>query len=175
MNFTDILTLLGGVGMFLFGIRTMGDGLENVAGSKMKDLLKVLTRNRFLAVTVGFAVTAIIQSSSATTVMVVGFVNAGLMSLAQAVGVIMGANIGTTVTSVLVAINFSSIAPVTVFIGVALSLFTKKNVTKNIGHILIGFGLLFVGLSTMSGAMSALKTYEPFTDFITAAAGSPFT
>lgn len=110
MSVANILSMAGGLGLFLFGIRTMGDGLENAAGAKLKRMLEVLTGNRFLAVLVGFVVTAIIQSSTATTVMVVGFVNAGMMSLAQAVGVIMGANIGTTVTSLLIALNFSSVA-----------------------------------------------------------------
>ena len=103
MSIANILSMAGGLGLFLFGIRTMGDGLENAAGAKLKRMLEVLTGNRFLAVLVGFVVTAIIQSSTATTVMVVGFVNAGMMTLAQAVGVIMGANIGTTVTSLLIA------------------------------------------------------------------------
>ena len=118
MSVANILSMAGGLGLFLFGIRTMGDGLENAAGAKLKRMLEVLTGNRFLAVLVGFVVTAIIQSSTATTVMVVGFVNAGMMSLAQAVGVIMGANIGTTVTSLLIALNFSSVAAASVLVGV---------------------------------------------------------
>ncbi len=166
MTITNILSLAGGIGLFLFGIRIMGDGLENAAGSKLKRLLEVLTSNRFLAVLVGFIVTAVIQSSSATTVMVVGFVNAGIMNLLQAVGVIMGANIGTTVTSVLIALNFSEIAPVAVLIGVVLLMATKKTLSKNIGNILIGFGLLFVGMSMMSSAMKPLREFQPFQDFI---------
>ena len=122
MSVANILSMAGGLGLFLFGIRTMGDGLENAAGAKLKRMLEVLTGNRFLAVLVGFVVTAIIQSSTATTVMVVGFVNAGMMSLAQAVGVIMGANIGTTVTSLLIALNFSSVAAAAVLVGVILML-----------------------------------------------------
>ena len=122
MSVANILSMAGGLGLFLFGIRTMGDGLENAAGAKLKRMLEVLTGNRFLAVLVGFVVTAIIQSSTATTVMVVGFVNAGMMSLAQAVGVIMGANIGTTVTSLLIALNFSSVAAASVLVGVILML-----------------------------------------------------
>ena len=122
MSVANILSMAGGLGLFLFGIRTMGDGLENAAGAKLKRMLEVLTGNRFLAVLGGFVVTAIIQSSTATTVMVVGFVNAGMMSLAQAVGVIMGANIGTTVTSLLIALNFSSVAAASVLVGVILML-----------------------------------------------------
>ena len=133
MSVANILSMAGGLGLFLFGIRTMGDGLENAAGAKLKRMLEVLTGNRFLAVLVGFVVTAIIQSSTATTVMVVGFVNAGMMSLAQAVGVIMGANIGTTVTSLLIALNFSSVAAAAVLVGVILMLASKKTVVKNLG------------------------------------------
>ncbi len=158
--------LAGGLGLFLFGIKIMGDGLEHAAGSKMKKLLEKLTTNRFLAVLVGFLVTAVIQSSSATTVMVVGFVNAGLMNLIQAAGVIMGANIGTTTTSVLIALNFSSIAPVAVFVGMALITFAKKNLPKHIGSILVGFGMLFVGMGMMSDAMKPLRESTVFAAFI---------
>lgn len=130
MSIANILSMAGGLGLFLFGIRTMGDGLENAAGAKLKRMLEVLTGNRFLAVLVGFVVTAIIQSSTATTVMVVGFVNAGMMTLAQAVGVIMGANIGTTVTSLLIALNFSSVAAASVLVGVILMLASKRRSLK---------------------------------------------
>ena len=150
MSVANILSMAGGLGLFLFGIRTMGDGLENAAGAKLKRMLEVLTGNRFLAVLVGFVVTAIIQSSTATTVMVVGFVNAGMMSLAQAVGVIMGANIRTTVTSLLIALNFSSVAAASVLVGVILMLASKKTVVKNLGAIFTGFGLLFLGIDMMS-------------------------
>lgn len=166
MNMTNILSLAGGIGLFLFGIRIMGDGLENAAGSKLKKLLEVLTKNRFMAVLVGFIVTAVIQSSSATTVMVVGFVNAGIMNLVQAVGVIMGANIGTTVTSILIALNFSAIAPAAVLIGIIMLMAAKKTVSKNVGNIFIGFGLLFVGMNMMSDAMAPLRDFEPFQTFI---------
>lgn len=140
MSIANILSMAGGLGLFLFGIRTMGDGLENAACAKLKRMLEVLTGNRFLAVLVGFVVTAIIQSSTATTVMVVGFVNAGMMTLAQAVGVIMGANIGTTVTSLLIALNFSSVAAASVLVGVILMLASKKTLVKNLGSIFTGFG-----------------------------------
>lgn len=173
MSVANILSMAGGLGLFLFGIRTMGDGLENAAGAKLKRMLEVLTGNRFLAVLVGFVVTAIIQSSTATTVMVVGFVNAGMMSLAQAVGVIMGANIGTTVTSLLIALNFSSIAAAAVLVGVILMLASKKTVVKNLGAIFTGFGLLFLGIDMMSDSMAPLRDSAGFMNFIVTVSESP--
>lgn len=166
MGIQNFLLFAGGIGLFLFGIKFMGDGLELAAGSKLKKLLEVLTSNRFLSVLVGFVVTAVIQSSSATTVMVIGFVNAGLMNLAQAVGVIMGANIGTTVTSVLIALDLTDIAPLAIFIGVILMIFFKKKMTTHIGQIICGFGLVFLGMSTMSSSMEPLRDFQPFQDFI---------
>ena len=173
MSVANILSTAGGLGLFLFGIRTMGDGLENAAGAKLKRMLEVLTGNRFLAVLVGFVVTAIIQSSTATTVMVVGFVNAGMMSLAQAVGVIMGANIGTTVTSLLIALNFSSVAAAAVLVGVILMLASKKTVVKNLGAIFTGFGLLFLGIDMMSDSMAPLRESAGFMNFIVTVSESP--
>lgn len=173
MSVANILSMAGGLGLFLFGIRTMGDGLENAAGAKLKRMLEVLTGNRFLAVLVGFVVTAIIQSSTATTVMVVGFVNAGMMSLAQAVGVIMGANIGTTVTSLLIALNFSSVAAAAVLVGVILMLASKKTVVKNLGAIFTGFGLLFLGIDMMSDSMAPLRDSVGFMNFIVTVSESP--
>lgn len=173
MSVANILSMAGGLGLFLFGIRTMGDGLENAAGAKLKRMLEVLTGNRFLAVLVGFVVTAIIQSSTATTVMVVGFVNAGMMSLAQAVGVIMGANIGTTVTSLLIALNFSSVAAAAVLVGVILMLASKKTVVKNLGAIFTGFGLLFLGIDMMSDSMAPLRESVGFMNFIVTVSESP--
>lgn len=173
MSVANILSMAGGLGLFLFGIRTMGDGLENAAGAKLKRMLEVLTGNRFLAVLVGFVVTAIIQSSTATTVMVVGFVNAGMMSLAQAVGVIMGANIGTTVTSLLIALNFSSVAAASVLVGVILMLASKKTVVKNLGAIFTGFGLLFLGIDMMSDSMAPLRESAGFMNFIVTVSESP--
>lgn len=166
MSIQNFLLFAGGIGLFLFGIKFMGDGLELAAGSKLKKLLEVLTSNRFLAVLVGFVVTAVIQSSSATTVMVIGFVNAGLMNLTQAVGVIMGANIGTTVTSVLIALDLTDIAPLAIFIGVILMIFFKNKMTTHIGQIICGFGLVFLGMSTMSSSMEPLRDFQPFQDFI---------
>lgn len=173
MSVANILSMAGGLGLFLFGIRTMGDGLENAAGAKLKRMLEVLTGNRFLAVLVGFVVTAIIQSSTATTVMAVGFVNAGMMSLAQAVGVIMGANIGTTVTSLLIALNFSSVAAASVLVGVILMLASKKTVVKNLGAIFTGFGLLFLGIDMMSDSMAPLRDSAGFMNFIVTVSESP--
>lgn len=173
MSVANILSMAGGLGLFLFGIRTMGDGLENAAGAKLKRMLEVLTGNRFLAVLVGFVVTAIIQSSTATTVMVVGFVNAGMMSLARAVGVIMGANIGTTVTSLLIALNFSSVAAASVLVGVILMLASKKTVVKNLGAIFTGFGLLFLGIDMMSDSMAPLRESAGFMNFIVTVSESP--
>ena len=173
MSVANILSMAGGLGLFLFGIRTMGDGLENAAGAKLKRMLEVLTGNRFLAVLVGFVVTAIIQSSTATTVMVVGFVNAGMMSLAQAVGVIMGANIGTTVTSLLIALNFSCVAAAAVLVGVILMLASKKTVVKNLGAIFTGFGLLFLGIDMMSDSMAPLRESAGFMNFIVTVSESP--
>ncbi len=166
MAFTNIISLLGGLGAFLFGMEYMGDGLQLAAGSKMKDLLEKLTRNRILGFLLGVFVTAVIQSSSATTVMVMGFLNAGIMDLAQATGVIFGANIGTTVTSILIALDVSAIAPFCLFIGAFLMLYSKRTKTKHIGQIILGFGLLFQGLSTMSASMKPLQEVPWFQSFI---------
>ena len=166
VSFTNIISLLGGLGAFLFGMQYMGDGLQIACGSRMKDLLEKLTRNRFLGFLLGVFVTVVIQSSSATTVMVMGFINAGIMDLAQATGVIFGANIGTTITSVLIALDVSGIAPFCLFLGAFLMLYSKKKQTKHIGQIILGFGLLFQGLHTMSGAMKPLKDVIWFQDFI---------
>ena len=166
MSISNIISLLGGLGAFLFGMKYMGDGLEMAAGSKMKDLLEKLTRNKFLGFLLGVLVTVVIQSSSATTVMVMGFINAGIMDLAQATGVIFGANIGTTITSILIALDVSGIAPFCLFLGAFLMLYSKKKQTKHIGQIILGFGLLFQGLHTMSGAMKPLKDVIWFQDFI---------
>ncbi len=167
MDIMNILSFFTGIGLFLYGIDAMGQGLEYAAGSKMKKILGALTKNRFLAVIMGALVTALIQSSSATTVMVVGFVNAGLMNLAQAIGVIMGANIGTTVTSVLIAMDLGMIAPVALLLGVFGMLFSKKDIIKHIGQTIAGFGMLFVGMELMAYGMAPLGESEVFTYFMT--------
>ena len=166
MSAANIISLLGGLGAFLFGMKYMGEGLEMAAGSRMKDLLETLTRNRILGFLLGTFVTVVIQSSSATTVMVMGFINAGIMDLAQATGVIFGANIGTTITSVLIALDASGIAPFCIFLGAFLMLYAKKKQHQHIGQVILGFGLLFQGLHTMSGAMKPLKDVIWFQEFI---------
>lgn len=175
MGISNIISLLGGLGLFLFGMKYMSDGLNQVAGNKMRLLLEKLTRNRFKGFLLGVLVTAVIQSSSATTVMLMGFLNAGIMDLAQATGVIIGANIGTTITAVLIAIDVSAIAPFCIFIGTVMALFSKKQTQKFIGQIILGFGVLFFGLKYMSGpeAMGVLKTSAAFQTFITKA-NNPF-
>ena len=147
------ISLIGGLGLFLFGMNYMGDGLQKTAGNKMKSLLAALTKNNFMGLLVGTLVTAVIQSSSATTVMTIGFVNAGLMNLNQAVGIIMGANIGTTVTALLVSLDITKIATLFVGIGVFVYLISKKKKVKNIAEVVIGFGILFVGMDLMKNAM----------------------
>ena len=173
---TDILfPFLGGLALFIYGMQIMAQGLQNAAGSKMKKMLEVLTKNKFMGVLLGAFVTAIIQSSSATTVMVVGFVNAGLMNLTQAMSVIMGANIGTTVTGWLVSsvewaefLSPSTLAPLAVMIGVIVLVTAKKNKQKEIASILIGFGILFIGIDMMSSAVSPLRESPVFkTAFVT--------
>jgi len=163
---SNIISLLGGLGAFLFGMKYMGEGLEMAAGSRMKDLLEKLTRNRFLGFLLGALVTVVIQSSSATTVMVMGFMNAGIMDLFQATGVIFGANIGTTITSILIALDASGIAPFCIFLGAALMLYGPKRQARHVGQVILGFGLLFQGLHTMSGAMEPLKDALWFQSFI---------
>ncbi|MCD7723107.1 MAG: Na/Pi cotransporter family protein [Clostridiales bacterium] len=168
MGLSNIVVLLGGLGLFLFGMRYMSDGLNQIAGNKLKNMLEKLTRNRFKGFLLGVLVTAIIQSSSATTVMLMGFLNAGIMDLVQATGVIIGANIGTTITAVLIAIDVSAIAPICIFIGMILALFSKKQAKQYAGQIILGFGILFLGLKTMSSdtAMGALKTSTQFQELI---------
>lgn len=175
MGITNIINLFGGLGLFLFGMKYMSEGINQVAGSKMKNLLEKLTRNRFKGFLLGVVVTLVIQSSSATTVMLMGFLNAGIMDLAQATGVIIGANIGTTITAILIAIDVSAIAPVCIFIGTVMAMFSKKQTQKYIGQIILGFGILFFGLKYMSGdaAMGALKSSAAFQHFI-ASANNPW-
>ena len=162
-----IIKLLGGLGLFIYGMKIMGDGLENAAGDGLKSILEKVTKNPIISVIVGAIVTAVIQSSSATTVMVVGFVNAGLMNLAQAAGIIMGANIGTTITAQLVAFKLDDIAPLFAFIGAAIIMFAKKKQKKDIGNIILGFGILFIGMGQMSSAMKPLRELPLFNEILT--------
>lgn len=157
MDLSVIVSLMGGLGLFLLGMKQMSDGLEKAAGAKMRGILEAVTTNRLMGTLVGIVFCAVIQSSSATTVMVVSFVNAGMMTLYQAAGVIMGANIGTTVTSQLVSFNLSEYAPIFLFLGVLMTQFVKNDRVKKIGEVVLGFGVLFMGLSLMSGSMSSLK------------------
>lgn len=157
MSVSVILTMAGGLGLFLYGMQFMSDSIEKVAGAKLRRILEIFTTNRFMGMIVGIVFTGIIQSSSACTAMVVSFVNAGLMNLYQAAGVIFGANIGTTITSQLVSFNLSEIAPIILLIGVLLVMFCKKENVKQVAGIIIGFGILFLGLKTMSGAMAGMR------------------
>lgn len=166
MKLTNLFSMLGGLALFLYGMNMMSNGLEMAAGDKMKTILEKLTSNRILGVLVGALVTAIIQSSSATTVMVVGFVNSGLMSLTSAVWVIMGANIGTTITGQLIAIDITAIAPLIAFIGVAMIVFFKSQKLDAIGGVIGGLGILFIGMETMSSAMVPLRTMPEFVGLI---------
>ena len=176
MDFFGVLTMLGGLALFLYGMETMGNGLEKLSGGRLERILEKLTSNPIKAVLLGAGVTAVIQSSSATTVMVVGFVNSGIMKLTQAVGIIMGANIGTTATSWLLSLtgiesgNFfvrllkpTSFSPVLALIGVCLIMFSKKEKKKDAGTIMIGFAILMTGMETMSGAVKPLANVPEFT------------
>ena len=158
--------IMGGLGLFLYGMNLMGDGLQKSAGSKLKRIIELLTSNVIMGVLVGMVVTMVIQSSSATTVMVVGFVNAGIMSLTQAIGVIMGANIGTTITAQLVSLDVDFLAPVALGIGIVIYMFSNKPKHKNIAEILIGFGILFTGMDFMKEAVKPLAGYQGFTDML---------
>ncbi|MDO4473300.1 MAG: Na/Pi cotransporter family protein [Eubacteriales bacterium] len=181
MDFFGLLTMIGGLALFLYGMNTMGDALSKLAGGKLEQVLEKMTNNPVKAVLLGAGVTAVIQSSSATTVMVVGFVNSGIMKLSQAVGVIMGANIGTTVTSWILSLtgiessNFfmkllkpSSFSPVLAMIGIIFIMFVKSERKKDIGTILIGFAVLMFGMETMSGAVKPLADVPEFTSLFTA-------
>ena len=175
-----IIPFAGGLGMFIYGMQIMAQGLENAAGNRMKSLLEVLTKNKLMGVLLGAAITAVIQSSSATTVMVVGFVNAGIMNLTQAMGVIMGANVGTTVTGWLVSsvewaefLSPAKLAPIAVIAGVVIMLTGKRRSSKEIANIIVGFGLLFIGITTMSSAVEPLKDSEAFCNIFVKLGQSP--
>lgn len=166
MDFSMFISLFAGLGLFLYGMQIMSDALQKTAGDRLKRLLEILTTNKYLGVLVGTAITAVIQSSSATTVMVVGLVNAGIMSLSQAAGVIMGANIGTTMTAQIIAFKFNDIVPYAIIIGAFLLLFSRKKSHKQLGELIIGFGILFMGMNMMSDSMKPLKDIPAFTDFM---------
>ncbi|PKK40112.1 Sodium-dependent phosphate transporter [Clostridiaceae bacterium JG1575] len=166
VNFNMLLWLLGGMGLFLYGMKLMGDGLESAAGSRLKFIVEKVTANPLTAVLVGATVTAVIQSSSATTVMVVGFVNSGIMNLTQATGIIMGANIGTTATAFLVSLKIDTIIPLFLIFGSALLLFSKSRRRRDVAMILLGFGLLMYGMETMKTAMDPLASSNSFREFI---------
>ena len=166
MSLSTFFMLLGGLGLFLFGMKLMSEGLEKAAGARMRGILEFFTKNRFVGMLVGILFTAVVQSSSATTVMVVSFVNSGLMNLLQASGVILGANIGTTVTGQLIAFDLSEIAPLFVMIGVIMVMFCKKINVKRVGEVILGFGILFMRLSIMGDAMTSLKESPYIVDLL---------
>ena len=157
MSANIILSMAGGLGLFLFGMRVMSDSIEKVAGAKLRRILEIFTTNRFTGMLVGIVFTGIIQSSSACTAMVVSFVNAGLMNLYQAAGVIFGANIGTTVTPLLVSFNLSAYAPLILLVGVLIVMFCSNDRIRKFADIIIGFGVLFLGLSSMSSSMAGMR------------------
>lgn len=173
MDLSILISLAGGLGLFLFGMELMSQSIEKVAGAKLRRILEIFTSNRFAGLVVGIIFTGIVQSSSACTTMVVSFVNAGLMNLSQAAGVILGANIGTTVTSQLVSINLSEVAPVILLLGVLVGMFWKKQNVKQVAEIVIGFGVLFVGLKSMSGAMAGVREMPEVVDLL-ASLTNPF-
>ncbi len=166
MNITEVFLLFGGLGFFLYGMKLMSEALEKAAGAKMRSILEFFTKNRFIGMVVGVIFTAIIQSSNATTVMVVSFVNSGLINLMQATGVILGANIGTTMTGQLIAFNLSDIAPLIVIAGVVMTMFCKKQSVKKIGEVILGFGILFMGLRIMGESMTAVKESQTILNFL---------
>ena len=173
MNIFSVISVLGGLGLFLMGMKLMGEGLELAAGSKLRELLEKITSNKFIAMLVGVLVTAVIQSSSATDAMVVGFVNAGLMNIYQSIGILFGSKIGTCMTSVLLSFDMSSIVPLFIFIGVIVMMFVKKNNYKYYGQILAGFGILFFGMDMMSGALKSLNE-NGMIDSILSSVNNPF-
>ena len=168
MSLFELFSLLGGVGLFLYGMTIMSTGLKNACGENLRVILEHATKNKVISVVVGIAITMLIQSSSATDVMVIGFVNSGLMSLTQAIGVIMGANIGTTITAQITAFNLSAYAPVILFVGAVLYLFMKKDMVKYVGSIIMGFGMLFEGIALMKTAIAPLAETEAFINMISA-------
>lgn len=168
MSLFEFFSLLGGVGLFLYGMTIMSTGLKNACGENLRVILEHATKNKVISVVVGIAITMLIQSSSATDVMVIGFVNSGLMSLTQAIGVIMGANIGTTITAQITAFNLSAYAPAILFVGAVMYLFMKKDIVKYIGTIIMGFGMLFEGIALMKAAIAPLAETQEFVNMVSA-------
>lgn len=166
MSIYEFFALLGGVGLFLYGMTVMSAGLKNACGENLRIILEHATKNKLISVIVGIAMTMLVQSSSATDVMVIGFVNSGMMSLTQAIGVIMGANIGTTITAQITAFNLSAYAPLILFFGALMYLFVKKNIIKHIGSVIMGFGMLFQGIALMKSAIAPLAETEAFVSFL---------
>ncbi len=166
MSLYDAFTLLGGVGLFLYGMTIMSTGLRNACGDNLRVLLEKATRNKITSVLAGIAVTVFVQSSSATDVMVIGFVTSGMMTLSQAIGVIMGANIGTTVTAQITAFNIGAIAPIMLFIGAIIYLFVKNKTVQHTGSVILGFGMLFVGITFMKSAIAPLAELPAFVSFV---------
>ena len=168
-----LIGVLGGLGLFLYGMQLMGTGLQKAAGKKLERIIEILTTNRFMGVLVGVIVTGVIQSSSATTVMVVGFVNAGIMKLSQAVGVILGANVGTTITGQIVSLSIDELAPIAVGIGMILWMLAKKDSQKNLAEILIGLGILFIGMEFLKDSLKPLRELEAFTNIMASIGHNP--
>lgn len=173
MKMESLLALIAGLGLFLYGMKLMSEGLEKAAGARLRSILEMCTKNQFIGMIVGILFTAVVQSSSATTVLVVSFVNAGLLNLMQAAGVILGANIGTTITAQLIAFNLSAVAPVFLMLGVCMVMFVKKPMVKRIGEVVLGFGMLFFGMSIMSSSMESLRSSEQVMQLI-ASMDNPF-
>ncbi|MCF0128895.1 MAG: Na/Pi cotransporter family protein [Pseudobutyrivibrio sp.] len=167
MSFENVMSLLGGVGLFLFGMSIMSTGLKNSCGDNLQNILEKATKNKYIAVLVGAAMTVLVQSSSATDVMVIGFVNSGMMTLAQAIGVIMGANIGTTITAQITAFDISAFTPFLLFMGAIMYLFMKKNMVKHVGSVIMGFGMLFEGIGIMKVAIAPLSQSATFIKLLT--------
>ncbi len=168
MSIEEILSMTGGIGLFLYGMTVMSTGLKNAAGDRLRVILEKVTGNRVMSVMIGILVTILIQSSSATDMMVIGFVNSGLMNLFQAVGVIMGANIGTTVTAQITAFNLTAFAPLILFLGAVMALFGKKTLIRNIGSVILGFGMLFVGVGMIKAAIGSLADEPAFVALLSA-------
>ena len=166
MTIAEMISLLGGVGLFLYGMSIMSTGLKNSCGDNLQIILEKATTNKFVAVVVGLVMTVLVQSSSATDVMVIGFVNSGMMTLAQAIGVILGANIGTTITAQITAFNIATFTPLFLFAGAVMYLFIKKDLVKHIGTVIMGFGMLFQGITIMKAAIAPLSQSEMFVNFL---------